>query len=108
MIGSNSTAAASATVGVDLFKDERWNISSKPRIIRGISCVGSAAINDFYGELYIESTYIGRFYNTHAGVAAPLDSDFIPLGKRYVPAGAKISFIVGDAATTNPVVTYIW
>jgi hypothetical protein len=103
MIGQVSVAAATAVAGYDLFQNERWNVSSKRRVLRGIAAVGSAAINDCSFDLYVESAYIGRFYNTHAGVVAPIQEDIIALGAIYVPPGSKVSAIVAVGATTNPI-----
>lgn len=109
MIGQTSIAAASATTGTDLLRNETWNISSKRRVLKGIALVGSAAINDFSADLFVEEQKIGTFYNTHAGVASPLtDSDTVPLGQVYVPPGSKISLIANGNATTNPVVIRIY
>lgn len=103
MIGQVSIAAATAVVDYDLFQNTRWNVSSKPRVITGIACVGSAAINDFNFDLFVEMTFVGKFYNTKSGVTAPIQEDIIPLGRRLVPVGSKITAIVADAPTTNPV-----
>lgn len=109
MIGQVSVAAASALSGVDLLKDETWNISSRRRILQGIAVVGSAAINDFSADLFIEETKVGTFYNTHAGVVAPdSQADTIALGRLYVPPGSKISLIANANATTNPVVARLY
>jgi hypothetical protein len=101
MIGQVSIAAATAVVGYDLFQNTTWQISSRPRVISGIACAGSTAINDSAFELFVENVKVGNFYNTRAGVIAPLADDVIALGKTYVPAGSKISAIVTDAPATN-------
>jgi len=103
MIGQVSIAAATAVVGYDLFQNTTWQTSSKPRVLKAIAAAGSTAINDCEFDLFVENTLIGHFYNTRAGVLAPLQEDIIPLGNRYVPAGSKISAIVTNAAVGNPI-----
>ena len=108
MIGQNSVPAATAIVSYDLFQNETWNISSRRRVIQGIACVGSTAINDFEFDLFVEDKKIGHFFNTRAGVLGPLQEDAIPLGRIYVPPGSKISGIVTNAAVANPVITRVY
>lgn len=108
MIGQVSIAAATAVVGFDLCQAAPWNISSRRRVIQGMAMVGSAAINDTVVDLFVEDKKVGTFYNTRAGVIAPLQEDAIPLGKIYVPPGSKISAIVTTAPTTNPVILRIY
>lgn len=103
MIGTANIAAAVAILGADLFVNERWNTASKPRVVRGIACAGSTAIDDFAFDFFIGQTLIGAFINTRAGVLAPLQEDIIPLGELVVPVGAKISGIVTNAAVGNVV-----
>lgn len=107
MIGTVSVAAATAIVGYDLFQNERWNVSSRPRVIRGLACVGSAAINDANFDLYVEDRYIGKFYNTKAGVVGAINDDIKHLGAIFVAPGSKISAIVADAPTTNPIIVEV-
>jgi len=101
MLINISIAAASATAGTDLFKDERNNVSSRPRVVTGIAVAGSAAALDAKVSLYIERTYVGSFYNTATG--SWNRDEIVPLGNRYVPPGAKISCIVDTAPGTNPI-----
>jgi hypothetical protein len=108
MIGTVSIAAATAVVGYDLFGNTRWNVSSKRRTIRAIAIAGSAAINDCIVDVYVEDKYIGQFFNTRAGVVAPLNEDVIPLGRVFVPPGSKISCIVADAPATNPIIVRLY
>jgi len=108
MLGQCSIAAAVAVVGADLFVDQRWNISSRRRVIQGIAFVGSTAINDCEIDLFVEDKFIGHFFNTRAGVLAPLQEDAIPLGRIFVPPGSKISGVVTNAAVANPVITRLY
>lgn len=87
---------AAALAGVDLAANERNNVSSKPRVIRGVACCGSAAINDFWVDVFAGDTFIGRFYNTKAaGTQVNLAEDLRPTGRKFVAAGDKIAIICG-------------
>ncbi len=103
MIGAGQVTAAVAIVGADILANTTWQISSRRRVLKGIAVVGSTAINDFSATLYIEDRKILDVINTRAGVLAPLQDDFIPIGARAVPPGAKISLIVTNGAVTNPI-----
>jgi len=103
MIGQVSIGAAVAVVGYDLFQNTTWQVSSKPRVIKAIAGVGSTAINDCEFDFFVEDKLIGHFYNSRAGVLAPLQEDIIPLGNRFVPVGSKISAIMTVAPTANPI-----
>ena len=102
-------AAATALVGVDLARNERVQVSSRNRTMRGIAVVGSAAINDCAVDAYIENAYLGRYRNSRAGVVAiVIPDDVKPTGSRAVPAGSKISLIVAIAPTTNPIIVGVF
>lgn len=108
MIGQVSVLAATAVLDYDLFQNTNWNTSSRPRLVRGIACAGSAVINDTAFDFFIGQHLVGRFYNTRAGVIAPLQEDIIGLGQLVVPPGSKLSAIVADAALTNPVIVRVY
>lgn len=109
MLFETYEAAATALVGVDLARNERRQVSSKPRVIRGIAVVGANAINEAAVDVYIEDFYVGRFRNTHSGVVGILIPDDVkPIGNRYVPAGSKISLIVAIAPTVSPIICGIY
>lgn len=102
LIASNE-AAATLTVGVDAFRNERKRVSSKLRYLDGIAVVGSAAINDAAVDLYIEDYYVGRFYNSRAGVAAPIYPDDVqPIRPAACPPGSQLTCIIADAPVTSP------
>jgi hypothetical protein len=87
---------AAATAGVDLAANDRNNVSSKPRIMRGVACVGSVAVNDFYVDVFIGNHFVGRFYNTKIATnQIAINEDVVPVGRRYVPPGDKIAVICG-------------
>lgn len=102
MIGSVSVPAAVAIVGYDLFRDQTWRVSSKPRRLRGIAVAGSTAAGDTSVDLYVDQYHVGKFYNLAAGF--PLVADhMLPLKGNAVPVGATISAIISDAPATNPI-----
>jgi hypothetical protein len=108
LLSTNETAAT-LTVGVDIFRNERQKVSSRLRFITGIVLVGSAAINDTIIDLFIEKYYAGRVLLSRAGVVAPIYPDDIQaLAEAAVPPGSQISGIVFDAPATNPVICQIF
>lgn len=108
MIGVTSVAAATAIVGYDICQNQIWQQSDKPRFLRALACVGGNAINEANGDLYIGTVYVGTYYNTKNGVVAPIQEDIKPLGKLYVPPGAKIMFIVRVAPTVSPIILELY
>jgi len=101
MIGTVSVAAATAVAGYDLFRDQTWRVSAKPRRLYGVRVAGSAAAGDCSFNLFIDQFHVGRFYNLATGW--PTSDHDIPLKGNYVPAGATISAIMHTAPTTNPI-----
>lgn len=101
MIGQVSIAAATAVVGYDLFKDQKWNISSQARVLKGIGVCGSAVAADCQVELYVGNTLITNAYNKALGF--PTRDHVDPLPGNYVPPGAKISCVVKTQPTTNAI-----
>jgi len=87
---------AAALVGVDLAAQDRNNVSSRPRVLRGIAVVGSVAVNDFWVDVFIGNHFVGRFYNTKIATnQIAINEDVVPTGNRYVPPGDKIAIIAG-------------
>jgi len=99
-IGTVSVAAATAVAGYDLFQNQKWNITGKPRTLKGIRVAGSTAAYDCSFNLYIGDSHIGEFFNLAAG--APLVDHFLPLNK-YVPPGSRIAAVMVTAPTANPI-----
>ena len=100
---STSEAAATLTVGTDAFRNDRKRTSSRPRIVEGMTLVGSAAINDTEVDIYAGDYYFGRFRNSRAGVtAAVLPDDLQPIRPTIVATGDAITAVVVDAPSTNP------
>lgn len=102
MIGAVSVAAATAVVGYDLFQNQTWRVSARPRRLRGLACAGSAAALDTQVDLYVDQYYVGTFFNSATG-APNMDRDIVPLKGNYVPPGATVACIVKDAPATNPI-----
>lgn len=109
MLFNTYELAATLLVGVDVFRNERKRSSSRPRVMTGIACVGSTAINDFEVDVYIEDFYVGRFRNTRAGAAVQViaSEDIYPTGNRLIPAGSQVSGIIANAAVANPVIIQV-
>jgi len=101
MIGQVSVAAATAVAGYDIFRDQSWRVSSKPRKLRGIAVAGSTAAGDCSFMLYVDQYFIGRCYNLAAGW--PTRDHIVPLKGNLVPPGATISAIMHTAPTANPI-----
>lgn len=100
MIGQVSAPAATAIVGYDMFANQTWRVSSKPRRLYGMAVAGSTAAGDCAVELYVDQHHVGRFYNLATGW--PTKDHIVPLKGNYVPPGATIAAIVSDAAAANP------
>lgn len=105
---STSEAAATLTLGTDVFRNDRKRTSARPRVVDGIVVVGSAAINDTEVDLYAGDYYFGRFRNSRAGVVAPvLPDDLQPLRATIVAPGDALTMIVTDAPVTNPLLVMV-
>lgn len=101
MIGQVSIAAAAATIGTDLFRDQKWNVASQNRTLRGLAVCGSTAAGDCEVELFVGQKMVTNAFNKATGF--PTKDHIDPLGEVFVPAGSKISCIVRVAAVANPI-----
>jgi len=101
MIGQVTVTAAVALAGYDLFQNQTWNVSARPRVLTGIATCGSTAAGDCSFNLYIDQYHVGRFYNTAAGW--PTRDHVIPTRRLAIPPGAKIAAIMVTAPTANPI-----
>ena len=101
LIGQVSVAAATAVTGYDLFRDQTWRVSSKPRRLFGLMVAGSTAGGDCSFDLFVDQYHIGRFFNSAAGW--PTHDHLIPLKGNAVPPGATIAAIMITAPTANPI-----
>lgn len=105
---NTSEAAATLTVGVDAFRNERKSTSSRNRIISGIVIVGGNAINEAAVDLFAGDFYFGRYRNSRSGVAAPIiPDDFQSLQPRVVAAGDRLTATVAVAPTVSPLLVQI-
>ena len=102
-------AAATLTLGVDALRNERMNVSSRRRVLRGVAVVGSTAINDCEVSIYIEDYFVGVFRNSQAGAAVSINAseDIVPVGPHAIPAGSKITAIVSIAVVGNPLIVQL-
>lgn len=94
-------AAASATVGTDLFSGEVWARAPQDRVVTALALKGSAAAGDTNVEFYADEVRIGDMWNTGTGV--PDLDDYMPVEALMVPGGAQLRAIVRDAPATNPI-----
>lgn len=101
MIGQVTVPAATAVIGYDIFRNETWRVSSKPRRLRGIAVCGSTAAGDCSFDLFIDQYHVGRFYVLAAGW--PTRDHVVPLRGNNVPPGATIAAIMNVAPTANPI-----
>lgn len=103
-------AAATLLAGVDALRNERLNVSSKNRVLKGVAVVGSTAINDCEVALYIEDFFVGHFRNTKAGAAIGviLTEDVYPVGPFAIPAGSKVAAIITLAVVGNPLIIQLY
>lgn len=109
MLLNTSEATATLLVGVDIFRNERKQVSSQPRTMTGIVLVGANAINECEVDFYIEDFYVGRYRNSRNGVVAPiLPDDFQGVGRLLVPAGSKISGIIAVVPTVSPLLCQVY
>lgn len=98
---SVSVAAASATIGTDLFLNEPWARSPQNRTLDAVGIKGSAAALDTEVEVFIDEQRIGNFFNTNTGF--PNFDDMVDMRSAFVPAGALLRCLVRDAPATNPI-----
>ena len=108
MLINTYEAAATLIVGTDALRNERNQVSSQARVMRGIAIVGANTINEASVDVYIEDFYVGNFRNTTTGVVGvDMTSDVKPVGPHYVPPGSKISAIIRVAPTISPLLITI-
>lgn len=99
---TSSVAAATAVVNYDILQGERWNRSPVNRQLVALGLAGSAAIGDTQVDFYIDEVRVAGLFNTATGFPQ-VNRDMQPMGGLFIPAGAQLSGIVIDAATTNPI-----
>ena len=99
-VGQASVAAATATVGYDLLKDQWFQQVGYPRVITGFALKGSAAANDTEVEVFVDTIKIGSFFNT--GTGFPNMDDVMPIS-HPIPPNARLHVYIKDAPATNPI-----
>lgn len=102
---STNEAAATLLVGVDVFRNDRNQTTPYPRVVTGITVVGSTAINDFEIDVYAGDVYLGHFFVNVVGAAVTpaMPDNLQPIAPTYVAPGTRISGIITNAAVGNPV-----
>lgn len=95
-----SVAAATATVGYDLLKDELFAEVDYDRVLVAAGLAGSAAALDTKVRLMVGSNQVGTMYNTSTG--APNRDDMFRVDEA-VPKNTRLRVIVTDAPATNPI-----
>lgn len=106
---STSEAAATLTVGVDAFRNERKSTSSRHRSVDGFSLVGANAINEAEVDIFAGDYFFGRFRNSRNGaVAAIMPDDFQAVRSAMVPAGDRLVAIIVVAPTVSPLLIKVF
>jgi len=91
-------AAATAIVGYNLLRDERWARTPVDRMLNGFGLTGSAVIGDSEVEVFVDEQRVGSYFNDSL-LLGSLDN-LGPL-EVEVPAGAELTAIVRDAPATS-------
>ncbi len=103
MLLNTVEAAATLTVGTDAFRNERENVTSRPRVIDGVAIVGGNAIGEASVSMYAGSNFLGTYQSSLNGAVAILMPDHLQaVGPAYVAPGDKISGIIATAPTVSP------
>ena len=99
---AGSMAAASATVGTDLFMGEIYQQSPNPRVLSGLAIAGSAAAVDTKLSLFVGTMKVGAMYNQRTG-QPKVNEDMLDVGEIPIPPGEMLHLYVDDAPATNPI-----
>ena len=103
MLFNTIEAAATLTVGVDAFRNERKRTSSRPRVMNGLAIVGGNAIGEASVDFFIEDSFVGTFQNSLNGAVSVIMPDhFQATGDRFIPPGSAVAAIVRTAPTVSP------
>ena len=106
---NTAEAAATLTVGVDAFRNDRKRTSSRRRVIEGIVIVGGNAINEASVDIFAGDFYFGRFRNSRSGVAAPImPDDMQGLRPTIVAPGDALTATIVVAPTVSPLMIQIY
>lgn len=93
-------AAATAVLDYDLLQAKRTASAPNNRLLAAIALTGSAAIGDSGVDVFIDTVFIGRYYNDKTGF--PNKDDMVDVGNLGWPAGGRLAAVVIDAPATNP------
>lgn len=105
---STHEAAATLLAGVDAFRNERKNLSARPRQIHGFTIVGGNAIHEVEVDIHAGDHYFGRFRNTRSGVAAPiLPDDYQACIPTWV-VGDKLTATIVTPPTVSPLLIKVF
>lgn len=100
----DSVAAASATVGTNVFSGKAYASKPNLRHLKGLGTVGGNAINEAKADLYVGGVYQATFLNTKSGVAAIQNEDMRTLDIGVLP-NELIELKIVVAPTVSP---YVW
>jgi hypothetical protein len=95
-------AAATAILDYDLLQAKRTAQAPNDRALTKIGLAGSAAVLDTAIDLFLDTVFVGRYWNRRAN-APPNNDDMIAVGNLGWPRGARIAAVVADAPATNPI-----
>jgi len=100
---NTAEAAATLTVGVDAFRNDRKRTSARTRIVEGLSIVGGDAINEASIDLFAGDFFFGTFYNTLNGVvAATMPDHYQALRPTKIAPGDALTATIKTAPTVSP------
>lgn len=97
-------SAAASAVGTNLMAGNRVQSAPRPRFVKRIGVVGSAAVGDSSVDLFYGNVYIGTFFNTTLGAAVlPLDArDMINVSSNVgMEPNEPLNVLISKASTTN-------
>lgn len=102
-------AAATALVGVDLFRNEALSQSARRRVIRGIALIGGNAIAEASVRLKAGRVDLGTYYTTTAGAVMPImPDDLQTMTPIRIAPGDRLSAIVVTAPTVSPIACQVF
>jgi len=97
-------AAAASAVGTNLMAGHRLQTAPRPRFVRRIGVTGSAAAGDAAVDMFYGNVYIGTFYNTTLGAnIIPLDAkDMVQVSSNVgMEPNEPLHILIAKVSTTN-------
>jgi len=101
MLISNSVAAATAVVGVDLLSDQPNATIGAGQRITAIGLKGSAAAGDTKVQILAGNELVAELFNNSTGF--PGRDDMMPVDFTYSGVASRIYAKVTDAPASNPI-----